>query len=137
MVGATTNYLVGCGWMVLFVGSIVQAGGTWNLSKSMLCGYSGVSYLFSWVANGSRRTFTSLSTSERQVYLIRELNPEHTLTKLQEFAKAEQYPSSRFNTPYSDAIMEDILFMVPGFLKPFGRKCLIAVLDSDVIWANG
>lgn len=36
----------------------------------------------------------------------------------------------------SDAIMDDILFIAPDMIKPALKKCVIAILDPDVVWAN-
>ncbi|KAL9102145.1 MAG: hypothetical protein Q9163_002676 [Psora crenata] len=36
------------------------------------------------------------------------------------------------NVIYAKAIMNSALYSVPVFLRPFGRKCIIAILDPDV-----
>ncbi|KAI9795400.1 MAG: hypothetical protein M1833_007188 [Piccolia ochrophora] len=50
------------------------------------------------------------------------------------FRKEQVYPD-KFNRIYTDAILNMFLCMVPGFLKPFARNCIVALLDEDVIWA--
>ncbi|KAA6406716.1 MAG: hypothetical protein FRX48_09439 [Lasallia pustulata] len=54
----------------------------------------------------------------------------------EQYVLQEQKPS-KWNTTFSDAIMDDITYKVPSLLKPAARKCVIAVLDLDVVWANG
>lgn len=34
-------------------------------------------------------------------------------------------------------MLDSILFSIPGFLKPAGRKCIVAVFDEDVRRCNG
>ena len=58
------------------------------------------------------------------------------LTRRQQYVFQEQKPS-KWNTLFSDAIMNDITYKLPWFLKPAARKCVIASLDPDVVWANG
>ncbi|KAL9127387.1 MAG: hypothetical protein Q9217_003721 [Psora testacea] len=53
------------------------------------------------------------------------------LTEPQKFARQEQRFAPE-NVTYAEAIMCAALYSVPGFLKPFGRKCVIAILDPDV-----
>ena len=51
--------------------------------------------------------------------------------------EAKEQNFSHWNVTFSDAMLDAILFSVPGFLKPAGRKCLIAILDEDVRRCNG
>jgi hypothetical protein len=37
----------------------------------------------------------------------------------------------------SDSIIAMLVYTLPEFLKPFGRKCVISILDPDVVWSNG
>ncbi|MCJ1457883.1 hypothetical protein MMC28_008252 [Mycoblastus sanguinarius] len=53
----------------------------------------------------------------------------------QQYVQLEQKPAQT-NVIFSDGIMDAILFMVPGFLKSFARKCVIAILDEDVRRCN-
>ena len=56
------------------------------------------------------------------------------------FFQAFAYKKQKFshwNVTFSDAMLDAILFSIPGFLKPVGRKCVIAVLDEDVRHCNG
>lgn len=43
---------------------------------------------------------------------------------------------SKYNVQFSDAIMDAVLFSVPGILKSLARKCVIAILDDDVVYCN-
>ena len=55
---------------------------------------------------------------------------------LQIFAAKEQY-FSHWNCEFSDSMLDAILFSVPNFIKPIGRKCLVALFDEDVRVCNG
>lgn len=54
----------------------------------------------------------------------------------QDFEAKEQY-FSHWNVSFSDAMLDAVVFSVPNFLKPAGRKCLVAVFDEDVRRCNG
>ena len=59
------------------------------------------------------------------------------LTRFSQDFEAKEQKFSHWNATFSDAMLDAILFSVPNFLKPIGRKCLVAVLDEDVRRCNG
>ncbi|KAI9732337.1 MAG: hypothetical protein M1834_001544 [Cirrosporium novae-zelandiae] len=63
----------------------------------------------------------------------------HTWGELVEFKDKytkKMVRPSEWNEKMSDAILDAIIFTVPGMFKPFARKCIISILDADVVWAN-